>query len=115
MKTNHEFYCSGDLIASVEIDKNLCYEAAHRGLACIYGRYELGRSYVARISDGKPVFGGFSAAEKDKIEIVNKGGLALEDEKYYVFRLMKIDLGFCRTLLKIKFEVLKQIDLSSLK
>ena len=49
MKT--KFYRSGNLIASVDIDRNVCYAAARHGSADVYGRYELGRSYVAPVSE----------------------------------------------------------------
>ncbi len=113
MKT--KFYRSGNLIASVDIDRNVCYTAARHGSADVYGRYELGRSYVAPVSEGKPVFSGFSAEEMEKIKIVSRGDFDLEDGKYYTFRLIKIELGFCRKLIKIKFRVLEEIDFASLK
>lgn len=75
----------------------------------------LGRSYVAPVSEGKPVFSGFSAEEMEKIKIVSRGDFDLEDGKYYTFRLIKIELGFCRKLIKIKFRVLEEIDFASLK
>ena len=100
MKT--KFYRSGNLIASVDIDRNVCYAAARHGSADVYGRYELGRSYVAPVSEGKPVFSGFSAEEMEKIKIVSRGDFDLE-------------LGFCRKLIKIKFRVLEEIDFASLK
>ena len=110
MKT--KFYRSGNLIASVDIDRNVCYAAARHGSADVYGRYELGRSYVAPVSE---VFSGFSAEEMEKIKIVSRGDFDLEDGKYYTFRLIKIELGFCRKLIKIKFRVLEEIDFASLK
>lgn len=113
MKT--KFYRSGNLIASVDIDRNVCYAAARHGSADVYGRYELGRSYVAPVSEGNPVFSGFSAEEMEKIKIVSRGDFDLEDGKYYTFRLIKIELGFCRKLIKIKFRVLEEIDFASLK
>ena len=113
MKT--KFYRSGNLIASVDIDRNVCYAAARHGSADVYGRYELGRSYIAAVSEGKPVFSGFSAEEMEKIKIVSRGDFDLEDGKYYTFRLIKIELGFCRKLIKIKFRVLEEIDFASLK
>ena len=113
MKT--KFYRSGNLIASVDIDRNVCYAAARHGSADVYGRYELGRSYVAPVSEGKPVFSGFSAEEMEKIKIVSRGDFDLEDGKYYTFRLINIELGFCRKLIKIKFRVLEEIDFASLK
>ena len=113
MKT--KFNRSGNLIASVDIDRNVCYAAARHGSADVYGRYELGRSYVAPVSEGKPVFSGFSAEEMEKIKIVSRGDFDLEDGKYYTFRLIKIELGFCRKLIKIKFRVLEEIDFASLK
>lgn len=113
MKT--KFYRSGNLIASVDIDRNVCYAAARHGSADVYGRYELGRSYVAPVSEGKPVFSGFSAEEMEKIKIVSRGDFDLEDGKSYTFRLIKIELGFCRKLIKIKFRVLEEIDFASLK
>ena len=113
MKT--KFYRSGNLIASVDIDRNVCYAAARHGSADVYGRYELGRSYVAPVSEGKPVFSGFSAEEMEKIKIVSRGDFDLEDGKYYTFRLIKIELGFCWKLIKIKFRVLEEIDFASLK
>lgn len=115
MKTNNEFYRNGNLIASVDIDRNVCYAAARHGSADVYGRYELGRSYVAPVSGGKPVFSGFSAVEAEKIKIVNEDDLHFEDGKHYAFRLIKIELGFCRKLIKIKFRVLEEVDFSSLK
>ncbi len=110
-----KFYCNGGFIVSEDIDKNVCYSAVRRGSADVYGRYELGRSYVAQISEGKPVFSGFSADEKEKIKIVNKDNLHLEDGKYYAFRLIKIELGFCRKLIKIKFRALEEVDAASLE
>ena len=102
MKT--KFYRSGNLIASVDIDRNVCYAAARHGSAD-----------VAPVSEGKPVFSGFSAEEMEKIKIVSRGDFDLEDGKYYTFRLIKIELGFCRKLIKIKFRVLEEIDFASLK
>lgn len=57
----------------------------------------------------------FSAEEMEKIKIVSRGDFDLEDGKYYTFRLIKIELGFCRKLIKIKFRVLEEIDFASLK
>lgn len=115
MKKNHEFYRSGNLYVSVEIDKNVCFEAVRRGSAGVYGVYELGRSYVAQISEGKPIFNGFSNNEAQKIKIVNQNEFNLEEGKYYAFCLTKIELGFCRRLHKIKFRAIKEVDLASLK
>ena len=51
----------------------------------------------------------------EKIKIVSRGDFDLEDGKYYTFRLIKIELGFCRKLIKIKFRVLEEIDFASLE
>lgn len=78
MKT--KFYRSGNLIASVDIDRNVCYAAARHGSADVYGRYELGRSYVAPVSEGKPVFSGFPLRRWKRLKLSAEAILILKTE-----------------------------------
>lgn len=104
-----KFFCDGGLIASNSVNKTTCYAAVRRGSAGVYGRYEVGRSYVVKVENGKPQFPIFSTEEKDKIKIVCQGDLKLEDGKYYEFLLIKVMLGACRKLEKIKFRALREV------
>lgn len=104
-----KFSVNGGLITSTDNVPRVLYAAIRRGSAEVYGRYEVGKSYVAKVEDGKPQFPIFSAEEKDKIKVVCQGDLKLEDGKYYEFLLIKVMLGSCRKLEKIKFRALREV------
>lgn len=116
MKTNYDFHRSGNMIISAEVDMNIRHAATHRGSAGAYGVFELGRSYVAQVVNNKPDLCGFSQADiaSDKIKIVNRNDIKLEEGKYYIFSLIKIELGPLRVLNKIKFRAVEEIDISFL-
>ena len=104
-----KFSLNGGLIVSTDNVPRVLYAAIRRGSAEVYGRYEVGRSYVVKVEDGKPQFPIFSTEEKDKIKVVCQGNLTLENGKYYEFLLIKVMLGSCRKLEKIKFRALREV------
>lgn len=104
-----KFSLNGGLITSTDNVPRVLYAAIRRGSAEVYGRYEVGKSYVAKVEDGKPQFPIFSAEEKANVKVVCQGDLKLEDGKYYEFLLIKVMLGFCRKVEKIKFRALREV------
>ena len=104
-----KFSVKGGLIVSTDRVPRVVHAAVRRGSSEVYGRYEVGRSYVAKVENDKVQFPIFNAEEKAKIKIVCQGDLKLENGKYYEFLLIKVMFVACRRLEKIKFRALREV------
>lgn len=106
MKTNENFVCAGGITTSSTRDDQTFLHGISHGSDEVWGRYALGYTYVATIVNGKPDFAGLASSE---IKVSSKE-LILEEGKKYYFLVRKITVVPLRTLVKIKFRVLGEVE-----
>lgn len=102
-----KFFYRGGIICSNERDFDTFLSAKTRGSEEVWGRYELGKTYVAEVKDDKLDFVGFQSA---KLKIVNADDYPLENGKLYQFLIIKIVVRELRVLETVKLRNLGEIS-----